>query len=88
MQFKYSFKRIFVGIQEYTTRIYLKYGNWLTICGTCRTSIAVNTHLTKSICPSTDGKTQFMSSILYREVVGDLLWCSLVCRLDLFYTVN
>ena len=29
-----------------------------------------------------------MNKIPYREVVGDLLRCSLICRLDLSYAVN
>ena len=44
--------------------------------------------LTKSMCPSTVAETNFMCRVPYGEVVGALLWCSLVCRLDLSYAVT
>ena len=50
--------------------------------------MAVNTRLTKDMCPTTDSERDFMSKIPYREIVGVLLWCLTVCRPDLSYAVN
>ena len=88
LQFKYSLNRIFISIPQYITKIYHQYESWFTICGNYRTPMAVNTRLTKSMCPTTDSEKAFMSNIPYREIVGALLWCSTVCRPDLSYAVN
>ena len=63
--------------------MYHKYESWFTICGNYRTSMDVNTRLTKSMCPTTDSGRDFVSKKTYREIVSALLWWSTVCRPDL-----
>ena len=48
----------------------------------------INSKLTKSMCPTTPEEIQYMSTLPYREIVGVLLWCSILCRPDLSYAVN
>ena len=59
---------------QYISKIYHKYEIRLTKCGNYRTPMAVNTRLTKSMCPTTDSEKDFMSKIPYRP--------------DLSYAVN
>ena len=40
------------------------------------------------MCPDSDAEKKFMSRVPYGEVVGVLLWCSIVCHPDLSYAVN
>jgi hypothetical protein len=88
LQFKYSLNRTFISIPEYISKIYQKFEIYFTISGKYRTPMAVNTRLCKSMCPSTDSEREFMANKPYREVVGALLWCAIVCRPDLSYAVN
>ena len=88
MQIKYSLNRIFIHISDYISDIYNKYTPILTVTGKFRTPMPVNTRLSKSMCPSSTSDVEYMSTVPYREVVGALLWCSLICRPDLSYAVN
>ena len=45
------------------------------------------TYVQLNMCLTTDSEREFMSKIPYREIVDALLWCSTVCRPDLFYAV-
>ena len=88
MQVHYSLNRIFIGLSDYITKLYQKYQHLITLNGTYRTPMAVNTRLSKILTPPTEEERIYMTSVPYREIVGGLLWCSLICRPDLAFAVN
>ena len=71
MQVHYSLNRIFIGLSDYITKLYQKYQHLITLNGTYRTPMAVNTRLSKILTPHTEEERIYMTSVPYREIVGE-----------------
>ena len=52
------------------------------------TPIDPNIHLSKDHCSSTDNEKVAMSKIPYREVIGSLMWATVVTRSDIAFAVS
>ena len=85
---RYNLNRLFIHISDYIRAIYHKYAPILIINGSYRTPMPVNARLSNYMCPKVWSEVEYMSKVPYREVVGALLWRSLICLPDLFYAVN
>ena len=88
MEIQYTLNNIFISIPQYISKMFKKYSPLFTLTTPYRTPMPVNTKLTRSMCPTTPEESIHMSTLPYREIVGVLLWCAILCRPDISYAVN